>query len=164
MLTRDFQALLQALQAKSTPNLPPLLVQYTDYAAWQRHRLDAGQLEASIAYWKGKLTDAPVMELPTDRPYPLGGLSAKGDVTRVVVPKQTAAALRRLAAECGTTLYTIMLAAWKVCGPACKQARAESLFVLRDSWQARKLEHKAAVHGPFDARRELLRNAWLLTL
>ena len=54
------------------------------------------------------------MELPTDRPHPLGGLSAKGDSIGVRVPPHTAAALRRLTVENRTTLYVIMLSAWKV--------------------------------------------------
>lgn len=54
------------------------------------------------------------MELPTDRPHPLGGLSAKGDSIGVRVPPHTAAGLRRLTVENRTTLYVIMLSAWKV--------------------------------------------------
>ena len=63
---------------------------------------------------QGKLAGAPVMELPTDRPHPLGGLSAKGDSIGVRVPPDTAAALRRLTVESRTTLYVTMLSAWKV--------------------------------------------------
>ena len=52
MLASEFQALYQALAAGRVPDLPPLRVQYTDYAAWQRARLDAGQLAGGVAYWK----------------------------------------------------------------------------------------------------------------
>ena len=30
------------------PDLPPLLIQYADFAAWQRARLDGGMLEAQV--------------------------------------------------------------------------------------------------------------------
>ena len=30
------------------PDLPPLLIQYADFAAWQRARLDGGALEAQV--------------------------------------------------------------------------------------------------------------------
>ena len=63
---------------------------------------------------QGKLQGVPVLELPTDRPYPAGGLSSAGDSVATVVPPATAAALRRLTAACSTTLYTTLLTAWKV--------------------------------------------------
>ena len=94
--------------------MPPLEVNYADYATWQRRRLESGQLAGSIAYWKEKLHGVPVLEIPTDRPYPQGGLSAKGDSVDVKVPLETATAIRRLAAACNTTLFTILLTAWKV--------------------------------------------------
>ena len=46
-----------------------------------------------------------MLELPTDRPYPMGGLSSKGGALPVVVPPATAAALRKLTTACGTTLF-----------------------------------------------------------
>lgn len=52
VLASEFQALYQALAAGREPELPTLRVQYTDYAAWQRMRLDAGQLAGGVAYWK----------------------------------------------------------------------------------------------------------------
>lgn len=55
-----------------------------------------------------------VLELPTDRPYPQGGLSSSGNSAIVELPSDTAAALRRLTTACNTTLYTTVLTAWKV--------------------------------------------------
>ena len=109
----ELSALYSALRAGRPPSLPPLQVTYADFAAWQRARLESGQLGRSIDYWKAKLAGVPVLELPTDRPYPQGGLSAAGNNVKVDVPKETAAALRQLTSACGTTLYTTMLTAWK---------------------------------------------------
>ena len=110
----ELQALYAALRAKRPSELPPLAIQYYDFAAWQRGRLEGGELAGSIEYWKQQLRGVPVLELPTDRPYPVGGLSSKGGGVPVVVPPRTAAALRKLTSACGTTLFTVMLAAWKV--------------------------------------------------
>lgn len=63
---------------------------------------------------QGKLQGVPVLELPTDRTYPAGGLSSAGDTATVMVPPETAAALRQLTSACNTTLYTTLLTAWKV--------------------------------------------------
>ena len=63
---------------------------------------------------QGQLQGVPVLELPTDRPYPPGGLSSAGDSSNVIVPPETAAALRRLTSACSTTLYTTLLTSWKV--------------------------------------------------
>ncbi|WP_350307953.1 condensation domain-containing protein, partial [Photorhabdus viridis] len=51
--------------------LPPLTIQYPDYAAWQRQWLSAERTEAQSDYWRAMLADAPVLlDLPTDRPRP----------------------------------------------------------------------------------------------
>ncbi|HEY0604617.1 MAG TPA: amino acid adenylation domain-containing protein, partial [Herpetosiphonaceae bacterium] len=51
--------------------LPPLPVQYADYALWEREHWTAERLEQARSYWRQQLADAPtVLELPTDRPRP----------------------------------------------------------------------------------------------
>ena len=51
--------------------LPPLPVQYADYAAWERKTLDGERLAGLIAGWKKLLEGAPAtLDLPTDKPRP----------------------------------------------------------------------------------------------
>lgn len=50
--------------------LTPLAVQFGDYAAWQRDRLENGQLAASREYWRVELDGVPALELPSDRARP----------------------------------------------------------------------------------------------
>ncbi len=51
--------------------LPPLPLQYADFAAWQRDWLQGETLARQVAYWRTQLAGAPVViELPTDRPRP----------------------------------------------------------------------------------------------
>ncbi|HEV7516096.1 MAG TPA: amino acid adenylation domain-containing protein, partial [Thermoanaerobaculia bacterium] len=51
--------------------LPPPRLQFQDFAAWQRARIGAGELEPSRRYWLERLGgDLPLLELPTDRPRP----------------------------------------------------------------------------------------------
>lgn len=108
------QALYSSLKARQQPTLPRLAVQYVDYAAWQRARLASGELSGSVQYWQRSLRGVPVLQLPTDRPHPPAGISSAGGRVDIRVPARTVAALRALTAACGTTLFTTLLAAWKV--------------------------------------------------
>ena len=55
----------------TTDALPPLSVQYADFAHWQRQRLQGPVLDAHLTYWKQRLgVNPPVLKLPTDRPRP----------------------------------------------------------------------------------------------
>ena len=114
VIVSEMQALYSSLKARQQPSLPRLAVQYADYAAWQRARLANGELSGSVQYWQRSLRGVPVLQLPTDRPHPAAGISSSGGRVDIRVPAKTVAALRALTAACGTTLFTTMLAAWKV--------------------------------------------------
>lgn len=59
-----------AARAKGeAPRFEPLLIQYADYALWQRDWLAAGEAARQLAYWRAQLGDEhPVLALPTDHP------------------------------------------------------------------------------------------------
>ena len=132
------QALYSSLKARQQPSLPRLAVQYADYAAWQRARLTNGELSGSVQYWQRSLRGVPVLQLPTDRPHPAAGISSSGGRVDIRVPAKTVAALRALTAACGTTLFTTLLAAWKVLivvAAGCLAARYPSKdLVFRDAF------------------------------
>ena len=51
--------------------LADLPVRYSDFAAWQRQRLQGAVLDQQAAYWREQLGSAArVLDLPTDRPRP----------------------------------------------------------------------------------------------
>ncbi|MDE9448588.1 hypothetical protein KKJ04_24590, partial [Xenorhabdus bovienii] len=51
--------------------LPPLSVQYVDYAVWQREWLQGAVLTKQRDYWRTQLEGAPaLLSLPTDRARP----------------------------------------------------------------------------------------------
>ncbi len=57
--------------AKTLPHLPPLPVQYADFAVWQRQWLQGDILQKQLKYWSQQLADSPpLLTLPTDRPRP----------------------------------------------------------------------------------------------
>ncbi|NUY36215.1 hypothetical protein F0160_39105, partial [Paraburkholderia sp. JPY303] len=71
VLVRELGSLYRAFVAGQGDPLPPLAVQYPDYAAWQRQWLSGERLQKQAQYWREALSGAPSMlALPTDRPRP----------------------------------------------------------------------------------------------
>ncbi|MFG1780661.1 condensation domain-containing protein, partial [Micromonospora sp. NPDC049048] len=67
ILTRELGALYAAYHAGRPDPLPPLPVQYADYAAWQRQWLTDGTLQRQETHWRHTLANAPtLLDLPTD--------------------------------------------------------------------------------------------------
>ncbi|WP_338402425.1 condensation domain-containing protein [Pectobacterium brasiliense] len=68
---REFSALYRAALSGHPAHLPPLPIQYADYAAWQRDWLKEDTLAEQRDFWHKQLQGAPaLLELPTDRPRP----------------------------------------------------------------------------------------------
>ncbi|MBF0202698.1 MAG: hypothetical protein HQK66_15640 [Desulfamplus sp.] len=52
--------------------MPPLKIQYKDFAAWQNSRLQSIEMESHANYWHTRLQgEIPVLDLPTDIPRPM---------------------------------------------------------------------------------------------
>jgi amino acid adenylation domain-containing protein len=112
VLHRELGALYAAFARGEPDPLPPLPVQYADYAVWHRRWVEGPVLEAQAEYWTETLAGAPeLLELPTDHPRP-----AKQDFTgalvKVALDEALAAALRTLSQRHGTTLFMTLLAGW----------------------------------------------------
>ena len=91
--------------------LPPLPIQYADFAIWQRDRLTGPVLERELAYWRPLLTDLVSLALPTDRPRAVVE-RFRGGGFRFTIPQAVTSALRDLAQREGATLYMTLLAAY----------------------------------------------------
>lgn len=114
VLFRELKALYQAAREGHPSPLPPLPIQYADFAAWQRDRLSGDRLQRHLEYWREQLRDAPaVFSIPPDRPRPPIP-SFAGAVHTFTLPEATAQGLRALAASQDATLFIVLLAAFKV--------------------------------------------------
>ncbi|MHA7629651.1 non-ribosomal peptide synthase/polyketide synthase [Corallococcus sp. M7] len=114
VLVREMAAFYEAFSTGSTPALPPLPVQYADFATWQRDWLQGEVLEAQLGYWKQRLAGAPAaLELPTDRPRP-PVQSHRGATVDVRIPAHLVEALKALAQREGATPFMVFLAAFQV--------------------------------------------------
>ena len=114
VLTRELgQLYAAALQDRDDP-LPPLPVQYVDYAVWQKQWLSGDVLEQQSRYWRETLSGAPVLlELPTDHKRPpvqdyLGGF------VPLVFDAALTARLKALGMQQGTTLFMNLLAGFSL--------------------------------------------------
>ncbi|WP_438025455.1 amino acid adenylation domain-containing protein [Sorangium sp. So ce233] len=93
--------------------LPPLPIQYADYAAWQRAWLEGPELERQLAYWRQRLgAEPPVLQLPTDRPRP-AARSYRGAAFAFALPRELSAQLGAVARGQGVTSFVLLLAAFQ---------------------------------------------------
>ncbi|ALP37431.1 hypothetical protein ASL14_15810 [Paenibacillus sp. IHB B 3084] len=93
-------------------SLEPLRIQYKDYAVWQQSDEQKVQLKREEAYWLDRYRgELPVLEMPTDYPRP-AVQSFEGQTLTSFVDEATNEGLKQLAAQRGTTLYMVLLAAY----------------------------------------------------
>jgi amino acid adenylation domain-containing protein len=112
ILARELTALYGAfVQGRPSP-LPPLPVQYADFAHWQRECLRGETLDEHVTYWREKLSGLPpLVGLPVDRPRP-AVQSFRGHLTPFSWPAQVARALDLLCREEGVTRFMALFAAF----------------------------------------------------
>jgi len=114
ILFRELAIHYEAFSAGKPCRLPELPIQYTDFAVWQRQRLQGEVLAAVLAYWKEQLRGAhSALELPGDRPRP-AVQTYRGARQRIVLPQRLSQSLKALGLEQGATLFMKLLAALKV--------------------------------------------------
>ncbi len=92
VLLTELALLYPSMKAGVLPTLPPLEVQYADYAVWQRQWLQGEGLEQSLAFWRSQFASTPtLLQLPIDRPRPSintrKGAYYNFDVSKEVVRK-----------------------------------------------------------------------------
>jgi amino acid adenylation domain-containing protein len=112
VLAHEFSALYGAFRRGEPDPLPALPIQYGDYAAWQRRRLQGDAVQAQLQYWVERLRDAPpVIGLATDRPRP-PQQDYRGASIEVDLDEELTRELGALAQRHGVTVYMAVLAAW----------------------------------------------------
>jgi amino acid adenylation domain-containing protein len=115
VLLKELGVIMEAFRQGRDPELPPLPIQYVDYSIWQRQLLEeGGVLDRQLAYWQQKLAGVPEgLDLATDYPRPAVQNFA-GASRAFSLDGPLTGQLKRLAEEQGSTLYMVLLAAFKV--------------------------------------------------
>ena len=111
ILWRELGTLYEAFLRGQPSALPPLPIQYGDYATWQRQPLQQTRFEEDLSFWRENLRGAPpVLELPADRPRP-SVMSHRGNKREFRFDSTLAEDLRQLCRQERTSLFTIFAAA-----------------------------------------------------
>ena len=114
LFSAELGRIVAALAARRAPELPPLPVQYTDYALWQREWLSGERLERQVAFWRAELADLPpVLELPTDKARPAQRRYRSGQV-QVALDAELRRAVEAISRTQGVTPFMTLLASVQV--------------------------------------------------
>jgi amino acid adenylation domain-containing protein len=113
VLRRELRALYRAATLGMEAGLPPLPVQYADFAVWQRERLSGPELARQLDHWRERLAGAPpLLALPTDFPRPTVQRH-RGGVRRFAWSAALTDRLRAFSSGRKATLYMVLLAGFQ---------------------------------------------------
>ncbi|HEX8272438.1 MAG TPA: amino acid adenylation domain-containing protein [Longimicrobiaceae bacterium] len=113
VFNRELRTLYEAFAAGLPSPLPEPEIQYADFAVWQREQLSGEALERQVAFWRDALRDAPVLDLPGDRPRPPVQTFA-GATHELRFPRALADRLRALGERERATPFMVLMAAWQL--------------------------------------------------
>jgi natural product biosynthesis luciferase-like monooxygenase protein/amino acid adenylation domain-containing protein len=113
VLIREITELYRAFVTRTVPSLPALSIQYADYTLWQTKLLSEERLQSALSYWKGRLGNLSVLELPTDYLRP-PTQQHRGGEQKLRLSPALSAALIELSHREHTTLFIVLLAAFKI--------------------------------------------------
>ncbi|HEX8117524.1 MAG TPA: amino acid adenylation domain-containing protein, partial [Pyrinomonadaceae bacterium] len=109
---KELMALYEANRVGRPASLPPLPVQYADFAAWQREWMRGEVLEEHLSFWRRQLSGLPaVLELPFDHPRPAVE-SLRGAMEPFALPLRVSAALEKFSRHENATAFMTLLAAY----------------------------------------------------
>jgi amino acid adenylation domain-containing protein len=112
VLIRELGTLYKAFSEGREDPLDPLVIQYGDYAVWQREWLNGEVQQVQSRYWQESLSGAPaLLELPADRARP-AMQSYAGASVKVQLDEELSGQLKALGQRQGVTLFMTVLAGW----------------------------------------------------
>jgi len=165
VLTGELSALYEAFARGAGDPLPPLPVQYVDYAACQRSWLEGGTGEQQARYWKEALAGAPVLlELPTDHAR-LAQQDYAGATAGVRLDAELTRRLKELSRRHGVTLYMTLLAG---CAAVLSRLSGQQDVVIGSPRQSNCIALTPPGHAslrstprPFSTRSGLAGKSWM---
>ncbi|MFF2482379.1 amino acid adenylation domain-containing protein [Paenibacillus sp. NPDC058071] len=114
IIIKEVGTIYEALSNHQLAELPPLAIQYADFAVWQKEYLTGDTLDYHQSYWLGKFQgELPILELPTDKPRP-PVKSTNGSTVIASLPEGFYNRLQQWCKEENVTLYMMALTAYSI--------------------------------------------------
>ncbi|NQY36425.1 MAG: amino acid adenylation domain-containing protein, partial [Alteromonadaceae bacterium] len=114
ILRRELRVLYEAYSQQKDNPLPPLTLQYADYAQWQRQWLQGDVLSKHLHYWKEQLAGIPQLhKLTLDKPRPLEQIY-QGRSFNQVLNKSLTKKISTLCDQHSVTLFMFLETAFTV--------------------------------------------------
>jgi amino acid adenylation domain-containing protein len=113
VMNADITAAYRDFYYGREPSLSPVAASFLDFATRQRERLSDAALTEELDFWAAKLADLPVLELPTDRPRPVGG-NHRGASYITTLPVDLRGLIQQLADDHGASMFMVIAAAYNV--------------------------------------------------
>ena len=109
ILISELSAFYRAELTGRPASLPPLWIEFGDYAVWQQDRMSGEELERQLDFWREQLQGAPqFLTLPSDRPRPVR-LSSRGAAAMVALDAATTQRLAAVALDANATMFMVIL-------------------------------------------------------
>lgn len=110
VLIQDLSQIYTGFVTETSAALPPLPIQYADFAAWQRQQ----DLDPQLNYWRRQLGgDLPTLNLPLDTPRS-EMRSQQGATYSIPLSPKLSESLHQLSQQESTTLFMTLLAGFKL--------------------------------------------------
>jgi len=109
---QELQTLYSELGSARSCILPPLPIQYADFALWQEKQLQTQAFQDQLSYWKQQLAGLEPLSLPSDRPRP-ALQSFRGGIMGLTLPGRLMRELEHLSGLEKVSLSTLMLSAFQ---------------------------------------------------
>ncbi|ELS00505.1 amino acid adenylation enzyme/thioester reductase family protein [Xenococcus sp. PCC 7305] len=109
----ELSQLYTAFANNQSNPLPELLIQYADFAAWQRQLLQGEFLESQLNYWQRQLNQLPRLNLPTTVPRQEVTTNPSAQET-FLIPVELSQAVGQLSRREGVSLFMTMLSVLQI--------------------------------------------------
>ena len=113
VFARELSELYGVFSQRLASPFSALQFHYADYAVWQREWAQSERSKQVITYWKTRLSDAPMLELATDRQRPVIQ-SYRGQRHSFSLSPDFTEGLKALSRREGVTLFMTLVSAFQV--------------------------------------------------
>ena len=145
VLQDELWSMYEAFASGRSPSLPPLPIQYADFAAWQDEWLASPEADGHLQYWLKRLGGpVRILDFPTDHP-PALRVSSNGGIEFLALPGDLLRALKDVSKSEGVTMFTLTLACFAMLIARCSD---QADMVIGSPLANRRPETEPLI-GPF---------------